>query len=232
MALPLVLIPGMMCDARLFGPQIEAFSSTRAVQVAHVGGQDTIEAMAADVLANAPQHFALAGLSLGGIIAMEVMRQAPERIGALALLDTNPRAELPEVAAGREPQIAAVQSGQMRDLLNEKIFPLYLADGQDPEDLLPLCWEMASALGPDVFVRQSRALAARTDAQDVLATVTVPTLILMGREDRLCPLDRHERMQELIPHAHFEIIENAGHLPTLEQSTATNAALKTWLDSL
>ena len=232
MALPLLFIPGMMCDARLFGPQIEAFSADRAVHMAYVGGQDSIEAIAADVLANAPKEFALAGLSLGGIIAMEVVRQAPERVRALALLDTNPRAELPEVAAGREPQIAAVKRGQMRELLTEKIFPLYLADGEDPGGILATCWDMAAALGPDVFVRQSRALAARADAQDVLATVTVPTLILMGRKDRLCPLDRHERMQELIPHAHFEIIDDAGHLPTLEQPVATNAALKTWLNAL
>ena len=103
---PLVLLPGMMCDARLFGPQINAFSHKRAVMVAPLGDHDTVAALASDILSTAPPTFAIAGLSMGGIIAMEVFRQAPARITRLALLDTNPKAENDEVAQFREPQIA------------------------------------------------------------------------------------------------------------------------------
>ena len=126
---PLVLLPGMMCDARLFGPQMEALSSERTLHLPPLTGHDTVEALAAGALADAPSRFALAGLSMGGIVAMEVFRQAPERVDRIALLDTNPMAETEEMKARREPQIARVRQGRLMDVMREEMKPNYLAEG-------------------------------------------------------------------------------------------------------
>jgi pimeloyl-ACP methyl ester carboxylesterase len=225
----MVLLPGMMCDARLFGPQIAAFGA-RALHLAPLTGADTVQALAARVLAQAPPRFALAGLSMGGIVAMEVIRQAPDRVERLALLDTNPRAELPEVQARRAPQIAKVEAGGLESVMRDEMKPNYLAEGPHRADILDLCMAMARSLGPQVFVAQSRALRDRPDQQDTLRGVTVPTLILCGRADALCPVERHALMHRLMPHARFHIVENAGHLPTLEQPNDTTAALARWLE--
>ena len=226
---PLVLLPGMMCDARLYGPQIDAFSHERAIMVAPVGDHETVQALAKDVLSAAPARFALAGLSMGGIVAMEVIRQAPARVTRLALLDTNPKAEVPEIAARREPQIEKVGKGGLRGVMRDEMKPNYLTDGPNMGQILDLCMAMAETLGPDVFVRQSRALQTRPDQRDTLRTVKVPTLILCGEDDALCPIHRHELMHDLIPHATLTIVKRAGHLPTLEQPAATNEALASWL---
>jgi len=227
---PLVLLPGMMCDARLFGPQIEAFSHERAVMVAPLGNHETVAALAAEVLDIAPPTFALAGLSMGGIVAMEVFRQAPKRVSRLALLDTNPKAETDKIAQFREPQIAKVRAGQLRAVMRDEMKPNYLTDGPNMGKILDLCMAMAETLGPDVFVRQSRALQTRPDQQETLRAVKVPTLILCGENDSLCPLHRHELMHELIPHSTLAVIKDAGHLPTLEQPDLTNEALAKWLN--
>ncbi len=229
--IPLVLLPGMMCDAQLFAPQIAAFSGTRAVQVAPISCADNIADLAAEVLAHAPPRFALAGLSMGGIVAMEVFRQAPERIDRIAFLDTNPKAEDQTVAAGREPQITRVLDGELRTIMRDEMKPRYLADGPNRDQILDLCMHMAMALGPDVFVRQSRALQTRPDQREVLQRINVPTLALCGREDTLCPIHRHEMICSLISGAILEIIEGAGHLPTLEQPEMTNEALTRWMEA-
>jgi pimeloyl-ACP methyl ester carboxylesterase len=227
---PLVLLPGMMCDARLFGPQIAAFSGACSLQLAPITQHDTVEKLARSVLADAPPRFALAGLSMGGIVAMEILRQAPLRIERLALLDTNPRSEIEAVKQNREPQITKVQAGGLKEIMRDELKPNYLADSPHRQDVMDLCMNMALDLGPDVFERQSRALQSRPDQQDTLKTVNVPTLILMGEEDRLCPRDRHDLMHSLVEGSTLEIVEGAGHLPTLEQPDAVNRALKTWLD--
>ncbi|PRY25537.1 pimeloyl-ACP methyl ester carboxylesterase [Aliiruegeria haliotis] len=228
---PLVLLPGMMCDARLFWPQLLHFGSRRAVMVAPVTGASSIGAIAASVLEAAPRRFALAGLSMGGIVAMEVLRRAPERVTRIALMDTNPLPETPQVAAAREPQIVAARTGRLLEVMREEMKPRYLAPGPRRSDVLSLVMEMAEALGPEIFISQSRALQRRPDQQKTLRTTRVPTLVLCGEHDALCPVKRHEFMAELIPNATLEIIPDAGHLPTLEQPDATSAALEAWLDS-
>ncbi len=229
--LPLLLIPGMMCDARLFAPQIAAFSGRRAVHVAPITEHMTVEALAEAVLAQAPPRFALAGLSMGGIVAMEVLRQAGERVERIALLDTNPKAEHPKVCAGREPQIASVRAGGLLDVMRADMFPRYLANPPGDSTILDLCAEMALALGPEVFERQSRALQTRPDQTETLRRVTLPALVLCGQEDRLCPLERHTLMHELLAGSDLVVIEGAGHLPTLERPIETNAALQRWLEA-
>lgn len=226
---PLVLLPGMMCDARLWGPQMAALAR-RAVLHAPLTEHESVEELAAAVLAAAPPRFALAGLSMGGIVAMEILRQAPERVERVALLDTNPRAELPEVRAARLPQIAAVEAGRLRAVMRDELKPNYLVDCPAKPAILDLCMDMALSLGPEVFVRQSRALAARPDQSETLATWRGPALILMGAEDRLCPRDRHDQMHALMPGSRLVIVEEAGHLPTLEQPERTTAELVRWLE--
>lgn len=228
---PLVLIPGMMCDARLFGPQIAAFSGRRTLVCAPMVGRASFQDLAADVLANAPDRFALAGLSMGGIVAMEVLRQAPERVERIALMDTNPLAEDDKVKARRLPQMMKVRDGGLGTVMRDEMKPHYLSDTPQRESILDLCMEMALDLGPHVFLEQSRALMDRPDQSDTLRGVKVPAFVLCGRDDALCPLSRHELMAKLIPDARLEIIEGAGHLPTLEQPELTNAALARWLEA-
>lgn len=228
---PLVLIPGMMCDARLFGPQIAALCARWPLHLPPITQHETVEELASAILSDAPPYFALAGLSMGGIVAMEVFAQAPGRVARMALLDTNPKAETDEIAARRAPQIERVRSGHLPVVMRDEVMPHYLAEGcSRRDDILGLCTDMAMSLGPDVFARQSRALRSRPDRQQVLARIDVPTLILCGAEDRLCPPSRHTLMHDLIPGSRLIVIENAGHLPTLEQPEKTTAEFIRWLE--
>lgn len=228
---PLVLIPGMMCDARLFGPQVDAFSKDYDLIFASITEEASVTKLAERVLSQAPERFAVAGLSMGGIVAMEMLRIAPERIDRIALLDTNPMAETEQVKAGRVPQMMAVREGRLASVMRDEMKPKYLAPGPGRKDVLDLCMKMALDIGPHAFLRQSRALMDRPDQSETLRGSTVPSLILCGRYDKLCPITRHEYMASLMPHAAFEVIEDAGHLPTLENPDATNQALARWLEA-
>ena len=228
---PLVLLPGMMCDERLFAPQISELSKQREVHFVQISGHKTISELAADVLNNAPPVFALAGLSMGGIVAMEVLSQASERVERLALLYTNPLAELSDVAKRRGPQIDAVRNGQLKEIIRDEMKPNYLFDGDKKTKILKLCMDMALDIGPDAFIRQSIALRDRIDQKNTLRTYKRPALVLCGRHDVLCPLERHELMHNLLENSKLEIIEDAGHLPTLEQPKITTMALISWLEA-
>jgi pimeloyl-ACP methyl ester carboxylesterase len=227
---PLILLPGLLCDARLFAPQVHGLADLAAITVGDLTGAPTVAGLAASVLAVAPDRFALAGLSMGGIVAMEVVRQAPERVARLALLDTNHRAETAERRALRDPQIARALGGELRAVLVEEMKPLYLApENRDSGAVLETVLDMALALGPEVFARQSAALRDRPDQTETLRRVAVPTLVLCGSHDALCPPDRHEEMAALVRGARLTVVQGAGHLPTLERPEATTAALREWL---
>jgi pimeloyl-ACP methyl ester carboxylesterase len=217
----------MMCDARMWGG-IPAGLHPRPLAHALPLGGETMADIAARVLADAPPRFALAGLSLGGIVAMEVLAQAPDRVERLALLDTNPLAEAPEVRARRQGQIGRALSGDLDGVMRDEMKPNYLADPTD-KALLDLCLDMARALGPQVFRRQSLALRDRPDQTATLAAYRGPALVLMGEHDRPCPRDRHDLMHRLMPGSRLVIVPGAGHLTPLEQPAATLAALKEWL---
>ena len=227
---PLVLLPGMMCDERLFASQINELSKRREVHFAKITDHETISELASDVLNNAPPVFALAGLSMGGIVAMEIVSQAPERVERLALLDTNPLAELPDVLKRRGPQIDAIKNGQLKEIIRDEMKPNYLFDGVRKTEILKLCMDMALNIGPDAFIRQSIALRDRVDQKNTLGSYKRPALVLCGRHDVLCPLERHELMHTLLENSKLEIIEDAGHLPTLEQPRITTMALASWLE--
>ncbi len=219
----------MMCDARLFGPQIAALSGRWPLHLAPLNGPDDVDAMASEILAAAPPAFALAGLSMGGIVAMAILAQAPERVERLAFLDTNPLAEAAQISARRDAQMAKVRAGHLREVMATEMKPNYLGSGRR-KDILDVCMAMALDLGPEVFQRQSRALQRRPDRQETLRKVRVPTLVLCGKLDRLCPPERHILMRDLIAGSRLEMISGAGHLPTLEQPGATTAALIRWLE--
>jgi len=231
MAEPLLLIPGMMCDARLFTPQITEFSAERAVHVASIARCESIGDMAHTILQTAPKQFALAGLSMGAMVAMEIVRRAPERVTRVALMSTNSQSETPAVAASREPQIVGVLAGRLPEIMQDVMRPEYLAAGPERVKVLTLIQDMALALGEGEFVRQSKALQRRPDQQKTLRKIRMPTLVLCGAEDTLTPPRRHQFMSELIPYATLKIIDGAGHVPTIEAPEATNAALREWLNA-
>ncbi len=225
----LVFLPGMMCDARLYAPQLAAFSPDRAVTVAPVTGGDRIEEIASNLLDVLPRRFALAGLSMGGIVAMELLRRAPERIARLALMDTNALAETPQSAAGYEPLIIKLRAGAIDDAVRAVIGPETLAPGPGRAKAMAQMAAMAHAVGAQAAIRQVRAIQRRRDYQAVLRRCRVPALVLCGAHDRVTPVRRHELMAGLIPDAELQVIEEAGHLPVLEAPEAANAALAGWL---
>ncbi len=225
----LVLLPGMMCDARLFAPQIIALSRDYSVQLAPITGADTVEKIAMQVLDGAPERFALAGLSMGAIVAMEIQRRAPERVTRLALMDTNAQSETSTIAAAREAQIVRAKSGKLEEVMREDMLPEYLADGPHRAEILDMIVRMALDLGPEIYVRQSRALQRRPDQQKTLRKLKIPTLILCGEFDRLTPLRRHEFMAALAVGSQLEVVPGAGHLPSLEQPELITKLLREWL---
>jgi pimeloyl-ACP methyl ester carboxylesterase len=231
MSEPLVFLPGLMCDARLFLPQILALGATRPVTVAPVTGGERVEEIASALIPHLPPRFALAGLSMGGIVAMEILRRAPERVARLALMDTDPLAESPEAAAWREPLIAKARAGQLEAAVAAVLRPDHLAPGPQRFEVLDTVREMAATLGPEVFVRQMRALQRRRDQQTALSGYKGPALVLCGAHDTMCPRTRHELMAELMAGATLEVVEEAGHLPTLEAPEAVTAALARWLSA-
>ncbi|MEO5897523.1 MAG: alpha/beta fold hydrolase [Vicinamibacterales bacterium] len=223
----LVLVPGMMCDDRLWRRQVSALrASCDTILVAELRGATTIAALADRILAVAPPRFAVAGLSMGGIVVFEMWRRAADRITHVALLDTNPSAETSERQAQRGPEIQAALTGHLREMMVASMKPLYLARAHRSNPaLLDSILAMALDLGPQVFRDQSLALRDRPDSRTTLPTIDCPTLVLCGREDTLCPIEYHMRMAETIPHADLVVLADCGHLSPLEQSEAVNDEL-------
>lgn len=226
---PVVFLPGMMCDARLFAPQIGDLSRDRVVSVAPITQGERIEEIASGLLDHLPARFALAGLSMGGIVAMEILRRAPDRVTRIALMDTNALAETPQSSAGYEPLVAKLRAGMVAEAVDMMLGDNVLAPGAHRLEVLAQVVEMAGMIGPETLVRQVRALQRRRDYQAVLRRCQVPALVLCGAADTLTPPRRHEFMAGLIPGAALCLIEGAGHLPVLERPAETNAALRGWL---
>jgi pimeloyl-ACP methyl ester carboxylesterase len=227
--IPLILLPGLICDRALFAPQIAALADIAEPTVADLTRDDSLPAMATRVLAEAPPRFALAGLSMGGYLAQEIMRQAPERVLRLALLDTSARADTPERAQQRRDFIALAQRGEFKGitprLLPQWIHPDHLQD----EALTREVMAMTQRVGRDAYLRQMRAIMGRPDGRADLQHIRVPTLVLCGRQDQATPLRLHEELAGLIPRARLAVIARCGHLSTMEQPDAVNAELRRWL---
>jgi len=223
------MVPGMMCDERIFSPQIEELSKNLEVTVADISSFPTVRELASDLLKKAPKSFSLLGHSMGGIVAMEIYSQEPNRIEKLILMDTNPKAELDEVKLKREPQIKDVREGKLLEVMRDEMKPNYLAESENKSSVLDVCMDMALSLGPDVFINQSRALQKRADQLNTIQSINIPVLIMCGSEDKLCTVERHEMMHNMISDSDLKIINNAGHMPTLEQPRETTEVLKEWL---
>ena len=227
---PLVLVPGLLCSARLYAPQIAGLWPHGPVMVADHRRDTSIEAIAKRILDNAPPRFALAGLSMGGYIAMNVLRQAPERVTRLALLDTTARPETPEQTEGRNKLIALAKAGKMDDVVNI-LAPRFLnAAHQKDAALVQVVKDMAADTGADVFVQQQRAIIARPDSRPLLGNIKCPTLVLVGDGDVLTPPELSKEIAAGIAGARFVTVTNCGHLSTVEQPAAVNAAMSEWLD--
>ncbi len=226
---PLVLLPPMLCDARVFHGQIAVLSRRRAVTVAPVHLAERIEEVASSLLGVLPPRFALAGAGYGGMVALELVRRAPERVSRLALIASSPLPVSPQEASAREPMIIAARMGRMDDVVAHELPASALAATAHRRDILDLVREMAVALGADAFVAQSRAMQRRRDQTDVLRRMRQPLMIVGGAEDPVYPERRQQFMQDLVPDARLEMVADAGHLPTLEQSRVVTALLEAWL---
>ena len=221
------LLPGMLCDQRAWQPQRDALAATgytaHAPDYRHF---DSIEQLAADVLATAPDRFALAGHSLGGVVAFEVLRQAPGRVTHLALLDTNPAPADIDRESRRVGQARRALAGEFREVVEQELVPTYLSrSGAGVADLRQLLIDMALAAGAELFSRQVGALMERADSRPLLSAIDCPTLVLGGAEDRLCPPTIQQAMAASIPGGRLCIVPGAGHFPGLERPDAVNAAL-------
>jgi pimeloyl-ACP methyl ester carboxylesterase len=226
---PLLLLPGLLCDAALYRAQIAALADIAAPIVGDLTRHDSCAAMAAAMLAEMPEYFSLVGLSMGGYVAQEIMRQAPHRVIRLALLDTSARPDTEEQRARRRGLIELAGKGQFRGvtprLLPLLIHPARLTD----QPLVDTVMGMAERIGYAAFLRQQTAIMGRPDGRTDLKRIACPTLVLCGREDALTPLALHEEMAAAIPHAKLVIVEESGHLSTLERPDAVTAAMRDWL---
>ena len=228
--LPVILVPGLLCSARLYAPQISALWPFGQVTVADHRRDASMPAIATRILANAPPRFALAGLSMGGYIAITILRLAPERVAKLALLDTSARADTTEQSAAREKLIAVAQAGRLDEVV-EALAPRFLHRNREHDPMLKsLLHDMASDTGADAFVRQQKAIMSRPDARSLLAGIRCPTMVLVGDGDRLTPSDLSQEICAAIPGARLVVIPDCGHLSTVEQPIAVNAALAEWLE--
>ncbi|MGE0876296.1 MAG: alpha/beta fold hydrolase [Burkholderiales bacterium] len=227
---PVVFFPGLLCDARMWAPQIEALSATIDPWVADFTRDDSIAGMASRALAECPfPTFSLAGLSMGGYVSMEAMRQAPDRVERLALLDTQARSDTTEAKERRLALMALANRGEFVGV-SDRLMPLFLHPARlNDERLTGLCKDMAQAVGKDAFLRQQTAIMARIDSRPSLAAIRCPTLVLCGDSDLLTPLDRHEEIAQSIPGAKLVVIPGCGHMATIEAPEAVNRALDTWL---
>ena len=227
--IPTLLIPGLAASARLYEGQIPALWRLGPVMVADHTRQSSMAGLAQDILALAPPRFALVGLSMGGYIAFEIMRQAPERVLKLALLDTSARPDTTEQMEGRRLRISMAQAGGF-GAIPALMFPqLVHADRRDDRDLKAIVEEMALETGPEAFIRQQTAIMGRPDSRPTLSGITCPALVLVGDGDELTPPAIAQEIAQGIAGARLEEIPESGHLSTLERPGLVTQKLVEWI---
>lgn len=229
MTTPLVFIPGLNCTPALFAPQAARLREERLVIFADTTQDATISAMAGRLLADAPARFALAGLSMGGYVALELLRLAPHRVAGVALMDTNARPDSEEAVQRRLQLIEMAETGAFEDvhpaLWPRLVHPDHLGDAA----LEATVREMMLEVGPTAFMRQQRAIIGRMDSRPFLKSVTQPALVLVGEQDAITPLVQAEEMHGLLPEAELVVVPQSGHLSSLEQPERVYDALAAWL---
>jgi pimeloyl-ACP methyl ester carboxylesterase len=229
--MPILLVPGLVSSPRVYAPVIPALWRFGPVTVANHIRDDSMGAIARRILAEAPPRFALAGHSMGGYIAFEILRPAPERVAKLALINSQARPDTPEAAARRHGMIARAQAGEFHALLDE-LFPIFVHPSRrDDADLRKLAHDMGDDIGVDALIRQQTAIAGRADSRPTLAAIKCPTLVLTGDEDNTIPNSLSTEMAAGIPGAKLTILADCGHMPQLEQPLATAEALTEWLQN-
>ena len=226
---PLILLPGLLLDSALWAHQREALADLADMTVGDLTQDDTMAGMARRILAAAPPSFALAGLSMGGYVSFEIMRQAPERVTRLALLDTSARPDTPEQTASRRSLMQMCEKGEFkgvtRRLLPQWIHPSRVDDKAVAEAVL----SMTARVGRDTFLRQQAAIISRIDSRPGLSNIHCPTLVLCGHEDKATPVELHREIASDIPNARLVVVPECGHLSPLERPEAVNAAMRVWL---
>ena len=229
LAEPLVLIPGLMADARLFLPQIVQLGAGRAMQVVLPTKGETVEQMSEAMLPGLPEKFALLGHGLGGDVALDLIRRVPDRVTRVILMATDPLAEPPQTAAAREARIVAAKSGRLAEAMRQEIPVQAIVDAPWRDEIMALVQDMALGLGEGVFLRQSRALQRRPDQQKTMRRVKLPVLVIAGEADTLVPMRRQEFTADLMPYGKLTVIKDAGHLASLEQPEAVSKVIGAFL---
>lgn len=226
--IPLLLLPGLLCDGRLWRDQVDALAGVADASVPDLTADDSIAAMAARVLADAPERFALGALSMGGHVAFEILRQQPQRVLRLALFDTSAAPDSPERARQRRLGITAMRQGRFvgvtRQLLPRLVHPRHV-DGAVGAQVQA----MAQRVGPEAYLRQQTAILGRADARPLLAAIAVPTLVVVGADDAMTPPAEAQCIAAGIRDAALHTVPACGHLPPMEQPEATTALLRHWL---
>jgi pimeloyl-ACP methyl ester carboxylesterase len=229
--MPILLVPGLVSSPRIFAPVVPALWRFGPVSVANHIRDDSMGAIARRILAEAPPRFALAGHSMGGYIAFEIVRQAPDRVAKLALINTQARPDTPEATTRRRDMIARARAGGYRAILDE-LFPGFVHPSRLGEaSLRQLVHDMGDDIGVEAFVRQQTAIISRADSRPTMATITCPTLVLTGDADNTIPNSLSVEMAQGIPGARLTIIPDCGHLPQVERTQACADALVEWLRS-
>lgn len=227
---PVIFVPGLNCDADLFRDQIAALSGERETRVADHARDDSIAAIARRILDETrEERFALIGLSMGGYVALEVQAQAPGRVSRLGLFDTQARADSEEAKENRRRLIKLAEAGRF-DEVCEALWPRLVAENRlDDVALRERVDAMAHRIGPEGFVRQQEAIMGRRDHRDRLAGIAVPTLVLVGADDRLTPPYLAQEMAEAIGPSTLGVVPDCGHLATIERPESVNRALLAFL---
>ena len=224
----LLLIPGLVCDAAVWHHQTTHLADIAEIVVPAVAQGEGIAGMAQIVLDAAPPQFALAGFSMGGYVALEMLRRAPQRITRLALLDTSARADTPQKAEWRRKVIAMCERGKFAAVI-DSMMPMLLHADQQNGPLPPFVREMVGRVGVDVYVRRQQAIASRKDSRELLKSASQPVRSICGREDGMSTVGEHIEIAGLAPHGRFSIIEQCGHMTILERPQVATALLRDWL---
>lgn len=224
----LLLLPGLLCNERLWQDQVSNLTDVCHPIVADLFQDDSIEAMAKRVLDNAPERFALAGLSMGGYVSFEIMRQAPERVICLALVDTMARLDEEERLEVRKGLLRLTAEGRFLGV-TPRLLPNLIHKSKINTPVADEIMGMAADLGKEVFIRQQTAIINRPDSTPALGGINVPTLIIVGENDQLTPPDESVRMAKLIAHAELHMLPECGHLAPLELPEVTTALLREWI---
>ena len=230
-SLPIVMVPGLLCSARLYQGQVPALWRLGPVTIADTTRDDSLPAMARRLLATAPPRFALVGLSMGGYLAFELLRQAPERVLQLALLDTSARADTPEQSAQRRALIAQAQEGRLLEIV-DALFPRFVhPDREHDAELRRVVRAMADDVGSEAFVRQQTAILGRPDSRPQLERIRCPTLVLVGDGDVITPPEVAQEMADAIAGARLSVLPGVGHASSIEAPEQVTRELVQFLSS-